>query len=113
MQIGLFFYETPCKHQSITLQTHRNKWKLDPNDVVISYLRYPDLVALQDLRTLQLTLGDIFSEFLPAERTEQMEWTDTLKSHLLKEGMTTPTVIQVSFQSYAKIIYILFFVEMS
>jgi hypothetical protein len=40
---------------------------------------------------------DIFSEFLPAERTEQMEWTDTLKNHLLKEGMTTPTVIQVSF----------------
>jgi hypothetical protein len=62
------------------------------------YLPNSDPVASQDLRTLQLTLGDIFSEFLPAERTEQMEWTDTLKSHLVKEGMTTPTVIQVSFQ---------------
>ncbi len=58
----------------------------------------PDPVSRQDLRTLQFTVGDIFSEFLPAERTEQMEWTDTLKSHLVKEGMTTPTVIQVYFQ---------------
>ncbi len=75
--------------------THRKILKaVGPNPII---LYFPDPVALQYLRTLQLTLGDIFSEFMPAERTEQMEWADTLKSHLLKEGMTTPTVIQVSF----------------
>jgi hypothetical protein len=69
----------------------------DPNPIILD-LPNPGPVARQDLRTLQLMLGDIFSEFLPAERTEQMEWTDTLKNHLVKEGMTTPTVIQVYFQ---------------
>jgi hypothetical protein len=96
-----FFLENFVKilaHHLVDAQ--KNLKAVGPNPII---LYFPDPIALQYLRTLQLTLGDIFSEFMPAERTEQMEWTDTLKSHLLKEGMTTPTVIQVSFQSYEKL----------